>query len=194
MTDLSIVREFGTQLRGAKDPYLRRRATVAIPIVALAATGLLGIFSSGGVTERALAVSRSDDSIVIKLQHAAAGAPQLTRELRDAGVDGRIVSVPASTPGEWVAATRQGDSDSKLLPPAPNAKPLGCPDLAAAEPIRGAVVNGTTITMPADASDRDSVVLLVGREAESGETQLAAPGAVSYNGDGDAILHCSAQR
>jgi hypothetical protein len=91
-----------------------------------------------------------------------------------------------------VAATRVAPTPGAgtTLPLAPDAEPLRCPDLAAAEPVRGAAVDGTTMTMPVAAADGD-VVLLVGREAASGEQRLESV-SVSHNGDGDILLRCPA--
>lgn len=192
MTDLSIVREFGAQLRQAEDPPRRWRATAALPVAALALVALVGLFSSGEATEPALAVERGAGSVTIELRQPSASIRQLTRELQDAGVRGQIVAVPTSkrSVGKWVAATRAANQKPALAVP-PNAKPISCPDFAAAKPVAGAAVNGTTMTVPAAAADRGAIVLLVGRQAAPTEARFVND-AASHNGDGDIILRCSA--
>lgn len=193
MTNLSIVRDFGAQLSHADDPRRHGWPVAAIPIAALGVAGALGVLSGGGVTEPALAVSHDGRSLVIELRQPTASARQLTSDLHAAGVPGRVTAIPTSSGhvGRWIAATRGASATDSPLPLAPGAKPSSCPDLLAGEPIREAVISGTTLTLPASetAASRANVVLLVGRPAQS-STEPFYDASIPHNGDGDVKLHC----
>jgi hypothetical protein len=81
----------------------RRLAPAAVAVAALALAGVLvPTLRDGGAT--ALAVTREGNWLELRIQDAGASGAELTRELRDAGVDGevRVIPVPADLVGTWV--------------------------------------------------------------------------------------------
>jgi hypothetical protein len=94
-----------TELRSPAAPR-RRRGFVPIAAAATAlalAAIVLPTLRDGGATA-ALAVTRDGSWLELRIQDAGASGAELTRELRDAGVDGevRVIGVPADLVGTWV--------------------------------------------------------------------------------------------
>ena len=94
-------------VRGIERDARRRRriarsAAVACA-VALAVALPLGLADRS--PDRALAVSRGAGTIELRIADASAGAEQMTRELRAAGIDGevRLVPVEPELVGRWAA-------------------------------------------------------------------------------------------
>jgi hypothetical protein len=190
---MSIVREFGAELRQAQDPQ-HRKWPAACAVASVAVATALVVSSSGDVAEPALAVSHRQESIVITLRQPRANERELTRELRAAGIKGQVRKVPTTRPfvDRWVgAASAQTTAASQVLPLAPNARAAACSDLTHAdEPTPAATASdGTTVTL-SQRSARKPIVLLVGREPRSGEAPLYAA-ELRHNGDGDVVLSCS---
>jgi hypothetical protein len=89
-----------------RDARRRRRSARAVAVagsVALAAAVPLGLGARS--PDRALAISRSAGIIELRIADASAGAAQMTRELRAAGIDGevRVVPVEPALVGRWAA-------------------------------------------------------------------------------------------
>jgi hypothetical protein len=109
-----------------RPPAVRRRRRRLVPVVTAAtalalAAILVPTLLDGGATP-ALAVTRNGDSLELRIQDAGASGAELTRELRDAGVDGevRVIPVPAELVGTWVvieeASKRRPDPDPSTPP------------------------------------------------------------------------------
>jgi hypothetical protein len=92
-----------SELRERPAPRHRRRlALAAAAAVALAA--LVPALRDGGAAP-ALAVTRAGDTLELRIQDAAASGEELTRDLREAGIDGevRVIPVPPEMVGTWAA-------------------------------------------------------------------------------------------
>lgn len=83
----------------------RRRLAGALPAVAVVAAGLAAGLAPRGPAH-ALAVTRTPETIELRIADATAGPGQLTRELRAAGIDGEVRTVPVEPAlvGKWAAA------------------------------------------------------------------------------------------
>jgi hypothetical protein len=88
----------------------RRLATALMGTVALVAVLVTDIASRE--TERALAVTRASGTIELRIADAAAGAREMTRDLRNAGIDGevRVVPVEPGLVGRWAAVVEVAGS------------------------------------------------------------------------------------
>jgi hypothetical protein len=95
MGDLPIVERFRAPLLAATPRRRRRLPAVAVAAaVALAATLVTGLVRTGGP---ALAVTTSGGVLELRIDDATAGADELTRDLRAAGVDASVRTI-AVTP------------------------------------------------------------------------------------------------
>jgi hypothetical protein len=150
-------------------PAVRRRARRLAPAaVAVAALALAGVLvptlRDGGAT--ALAVTREGNWLELRIQDAGASGAELTRELRDAGVDGevRVIPVPADLVGTWVVI----EEASKRPVPSP---------AAGEETVRLDTIDfGRELLRLPIAQVRESdghFILWAGREAQPGEDVAA---------------------
>jgi hypothetical protein len=100
MSRLPVVARFRAPLLAAR-PRRRRLPVVAVTcLAALAAVLALGPSRSGGP---ALAVSTSGGVLELRIEDATAGAGELTRDLRAAGIDAtvRTIGVAPADAGTW---------------------------------------------------------------------------------------------
>jgi hypothetical protein len=151
-------------------PAVRRRrrrlapAAVAVAALALAAVLVPTLRDGGGAA--ALAVTRDGSWLELRIQDAGASGAELTRELRDAGVDGevRVIPVPADLVGTWVEI----EEASKRPVPGPT---------AGEETVRlDAIDFGRELLRLPIAQVRESdghFILWAGREAQPGEDVAA---------------------
>jgi hypothetical protein len=156
-----------------RPPAVRRRRRRLVPVVTAAtvlalAAILVPTLLDGGATP-ALAVTRNGDSLELRIQDAGASGAELTRELRDAGVDGevRVIPVPAELVGTWVVI----EEASKRPPdPDPSTPPVE-------ETVRlNSIEFGREVLRLPIAQVRESsghFILWAGREARSGEDVAA---------------------
>ena len=145
----------------------RRRllpAAAAVAALALGAVLIPTLREGGG--ETALAVTREGNWLELRIQDAGASGAQLTRELRDAGVDGevRVIGVPADLVGTWVVI----EEASKRPAPSPR---------AGEETVRLNTIDfGRELLRLPIAQVRESdghFILWAGREAQPGEDVAA---------------------
>jgi hypothetical protein len=144
----------------------RRRlaAAVAVATIAVAAVLVPTLRDSGGAT--ALAVTREGNWLELRIQDAGASGAELTRELRDAGVDGevRVIPVPSELVGTWVVI----EEASKRPVPSPT---------AGEESVRlNSIDFGRDLLRLPIAQVRESdghFILWAGREAQPGEDVAA---------------------
>jgi hypothetical protein len=138
----------------------RRRRLVRVPrrLVLTAAAAVLAVAVPlgaglvGGRGGRALAISDRGGTITVRLLDAAADPAKVSRELRDAGVDAEVSSVPVppGQAGTWVAA-------------------VGPPELGGQLERAGAVLR-----LPAATPGR--IELVIGRPARQGERYAVVAG------------------
>jgi len=71
-----------------------------------------------GGPQRALAIKHAGGWIELRIVDTEVGAAQLTRELREAGIDGRVVlvPVPADMTGRWISVAEAGAAEHHELP------------------------------------------------------------------------------
>jgi hypothetical protein len=104
--ELDVVAEFRRRLDGLPEP--RRRAPRLIPVAAAAVAAAVAIVvllaGSGDGTSQALAITRQADWIELRIADVSAGPEQMNRELREAGINGRIAlaPVPPEKVGVWI--------------------------------------------------------------------------------------------
>jgi hypothetical protein len=158
------------ELRPRPVPQRRRRlALVAAAATALALAAVLVPTLRDGGGAPALAVTRSGDWLELRIQDAGASGAELTRELRDAGVDGevRVIPVPTEMVGTWVVIQE-------------SSKKQGVPDFDAPpveETVRLSTIEfGREVLRLPIAKVRESsghFILWAGREAQPGEDVAA---------------------
>jgi hypothetical protein len=156
-----------------RPPAVRRRrrrlalAAVAATALALAAILVPTLRDGGGAP--ALAVTRSGDWLELRIQDAGASGAELTRDLRDAGVDGevRVIPVPAELVGTWAVI----EEAAKPRVPDPSAPPVE-------ETVRlNRIEYGREVLRLPIAQVRESsghFILWAGREARPGEDVAAS--------------------
>jgi len=160
------------ELRPRPVPQRRRRlALVAAAATALALAAVLVPTLRDGGGAPALAVTHSGDWLELRIQDAGASGAQLTRELRDAGVDGevRVIPVPAELVGTWAVIEEAS-------------KRSGVPDFSA-PPVEETVRLNTieygreVLRLPISRVRESSghFILWAGRAAEPGEDVAASP-------------------
>ena len=94
----------GDLVAGIHHDRRRTRRVAAAATAALLLAALPAALATR-VPDRALAVTRTADTIELRIADASAGAAAMTRELHDAGVKGEVQVVPAEPGqiGRWVA-------------------------------------------------------------------------------------------
>ena len=127
----------------------RRRLALVAATALLALVVPLGVNLLGDRGGRALAISDQGGTITVRLLEAGADPARVSRELRDAGIDAEVrsVPVPPGQAGTWVAA-------------------LGPPEIGGR--LEGA---GAVLRLPAATPGR--VELVIGRPARPGERYAA---------------------
>jgi hypothetical protein len=144
---------------------------VAAAAIALALVAVLVPTLRDGGGAPALAVTRSGDWLELRIQNAGASGAELTRELRDAGVDGevRVIPVPSELVGTWAvieeASKRSGCSGLQ--------RAAGRGDRAPEHIECGREVLRLPISQVRESSGH--FVLWAGRAAEPGEDVAASP-------------------
>jgi hypothetical protein len=129
-----------------------RRLVLTAAAAVLAVAVPFGVALVTGRGGRALAISDQDGTITVRLLDAGADPAKVGRELRDAGVDAEVSSVPVppGQAGTWVAA-------------------VGSPELAGQLERSGAVLR-----LPAATPGR--IELVIGRPARQGERYAVVGG------------------
>jgi len=154
-------------VRGIERDTRRRRRTArvaaGVSAAALAAALPLGLATRG--PERALAITRTPTTIELRIQDASAGADQLTRELRAAGVDGEVRVVPTGPElvGRWAAVAELAGGTA--------------PETVRLDRIR---IGSDTIAVPVEPVRESTgrLVFLAGREPRAGESPQIEDGRV----------------
>jgi hypothetical protein len=84
----------------------RRRRSAAAGIAAVTVAATLVALAQPGGDGTALAIERTDGWIELRVRDAAAGADEMTADLRGAGIDGEVLVVPVESGrvGAWVTA------------------------------------------------------------------------------------------
>lgn len=159
----------------------RRRALAGGALLAAAAAAAVPI-SVGGQAS-ALAVERDGAWIELRIADATAGSAQMTRELREAGIDGEVQVVPVSpqAAGTWLAVAEYPDDVCELHPtdrlgPDPGHEGPGEVRLGELRP------DGATVRVPAEFADRPHdgfFAFIAGRVAADGERAVDARAAVA---------------
>jgi hypothetical protein len=156
-----------------RPPVVRRHRRRLVPLVTAAtalalAAILVPTLLDGGATP-ALAVTRNGDSLELRIQDAGASGAELTRELRDAGVDGevRVIPVPAELVGTWVVI-----EEASRRPPGPDSSTPSVEETVRLNSIEfGREVLRLPIAQVRESSGH--FILWAGREARSGEDVAA---------------------
>jgi len=178
---------FLDDLRGAlvdgieRDARRRRRLAGALPLAAVALAALAAAIASRG-PERALAVSRDAGTIELRIADASAGAAEMTRELRAAGIDGevRVVPVAPELVGKWAAGVEAAKTRGADERPAP--APSG--GRGPAQTVRLDRIEHTpdVVRIPVAAVRESSgrFIFLAGRAARPGESLAVDGGRVAH--------------
>jgi hypothetical protein len=148
---------------------IRRRP--AVLVAAVAAATLIAVLmpvATDGPSGTAIASERRDGMIYLKVTDASADPEAMTRDLRAAGIDGEVVTIPVvpSYVGRWIEA--EYDSRRTAVLESPITEQAGA----------GVEV----LEIPADFSTW--IRLKVGRPAEAGETYAENAGANELRADG----------
>lgn len=178
--DLDVVAAFRRQLAELPEPGRhRRRVPAAAAVAVLAFVPLVVAFSGTDRTSAALAITRDATSLELRIADATAEAGEMTRELNDAGIRGRVtvVPVPAQRVGQWVVT-------------AEIAKPTTCVAAPGTPPQQEQTVRlndientGSALRIPISRvrESEGIFVLVAGREARSDErpVDLESPATVN---------------
>lgn len=168
--------ELRTDLVAGVSRYHHRRRRRRLTVVATGAVGalvaVLAVALPGGGTEEALAVSRGHGVIELRIADATAGSAQMTEQLRAAGIDGEVDTVPVipELVGTWVAA-----HEKPRGAPQATRVPEGLPALR--EQLRGDEIDRTddVIRIPVDRVRGETshyFVFYAGRAAVPGERSI----------------------
>lgn len=168
------MQRFRSDLLAARPRTTRRRLAAITPValvVAVALTLMIGAGQDGAPTA-ALAVTRTDDDVVVRIADASAKPAEMTQELRQAGIDGVVLRAPATPDavGTWVkvgsprvaenerAARRHDDFNADREAEAANARLQG----VSVEQDRVRIAQGFS----------HHLVLIVGQEPQAGEEPI----------------------
>lgn len=169
MTELDVVGAFRRQLDELPEPRRRSRRLVPAGIAAVAAVAAVAVFASGSDTSRALAITRQDGWIELRIADLDASAEAMTQELNDAGVPGRVYVAPVApeNAGTWLVA---GETAWRR-----DNRP-DCRDTTRRPTIRlnGTELGRTTVRVRVDRARETSgaFYFIAGRPAEPGETAV----------------------
>lgn len=169
--ELDVVAAFRHQLADLPDPPRRsRRAPVVAATAAVVACLLVVLPPIGRGPTAALAVTRDDDSLELRVIDAAADSQQMTRELNAAGVRGRVLLVPVAVEdvGRWVLIAEFAGRTASCATPADGR--------GAEETVRlGRIENaGEALRVPTAElrESSGSFALVAGRAARPGESVI----------------------
>lgn len=126
--ELDVVTELRRRLHGLPEPRPRWPRLIPVAAVAVAAAVAIVVLlaGSGDSTSQALAITRQAGWIELRIADPSASPAQMTRELADAGINGRIVlaPVPPERVGVWILESqtagrqkcipREGQSDRDI--------------------------------------------------------------------------------
>ena len=144
-----------------------RRALAAAGALTAVAAAVSILSLTAREPAAALAVERTDEWISLRIQDAGAGAERMTEELREAGIQGKVIVVPAEPPlaGRWIGAIE-----------VPDAEPAN-PDGSYAVRLREVEIDDATVRVPSDFSARPQdgdLIFYAGRPARPEEVALRA--------------------
>lgn len=165
-SELDVVAAFRGQLTDLPEP-LRGPPGAAVAALAMVAVLAVGSLISTGAPSDALAITRDATTLELRIAGASADPEQMTRELNDAGIRGRVLVVPvaAQRAGTWVMAGEIAGERSTCIPP-PGTSPVP-------ETVRlGNIENAGAVLRIPIARVRESTgsfVLVAGRDARPGE-------------------------
>lgn len=177
--ELDVVTAFRSRLTELPEPQRQTRGVRAFGAMAtLAALAVVVVFAGSDAPPHALAITRGDASLELRIADASADSGQMTRELNGAGIRGRILVVPVSPQqaGTWVIVAEVAGRTITCIPPP------GTPH--AAETVRlPDIENASTVLRIPLARVRESTgsfVLVAGRDARQGERTVdtSSPAAV----------------
>lgn len=170
--ELDVVVAFRRQLAEAPEPRRTRPALGAGAVALAVAIPTVAVLAAGDGTSSALAVSRGSGVLELRIADASADADELTRELNEAGVPGRVLVVPVAPEqvGRWVVTAEIAGRRATCIP-------SGRLGTGPEETVRlGAIRNGgATLSVPVERvrESSGSFVLVAGRAARDGEQPLA---------------------
>jgi len=165
--ELDVVVAFRRRLVALPEPRRTSRWPAAAAASALAAVALVAVVTATGGPSDALAITRGATTLELRIADASADAVQMTRELNDAGIRGRVVVVPVAPrlAGTWVLTGEIAGHRATCISPH-GAAPV-------AETVRlDAIENAGRVLRIPIARVRESsgsFVLVAGREARDGE-------------------------
>jgi len=122
--ELDIIATFRRQLAELPEPPQRvRRAPAIVAAAAFAAVPLVTVLAGTDASSQALAITRTATTLELRIADASAQPDELTRELNDAGIRGRVLVIPVAPAraGTWVVTVgrhRRGCRQARDLHPA----------------------------------------------------------------------------
>ncbi len=177
--ELDVVAAFRRRLAELPEP---RRHRIGVPAattaVALAAAAFVAVFAGSDAPPAALAITRDATSLALRIADASADPDQMTRELNDAGIRGRVIVVPvgAQDAGTWVVTAEVAQNKPTCAPR------HGSP--SAEENVRLLDIEnaGALLRIPIARvrESSGSFLLVAGRDARAGErtVDLSSPAAL----------------
>lgn len=178
LPELDVVAAYRRGLAQLPEPSRPRRGVAAVAVTALAAVPLVAVFAATGGSSDALAITRDATTLELRIADASADATQMTRELNDAGIRGRVIVVPvdAQHAGTWVVTGETAGKHATCIPP------HGTPPVAETVRLNDIENAGSVLRIPIARvrESSGSFVLVAGRDAQAGEqpVNLGSPEAV----------------
>ncbi len=165
---LDVIAVFRRQLAELPEPRPRTPGAAVVAATAvLAAVPLVVILAGTGASSDALAITRDSTSLELRIADASADPQQLTRELNEVGIRGRVLVVPVAPgdAGTWIVAAEIAGRRTTCIP-VPGTS-------STQETVRlGKIENaGAVLRIPAARvrESSGSFVLVAGRDAQLGE-------------------------
>lgn len=176
--ELDVVASFRRQLAELPEPRRTPGIRAVATLAAVGALALVAVFAGSDAAPDALAIDRDGAWLELRIADASADPEQMTRELNDAGIRGRVLVVPvaAQHAGTWVILAELAGNRLTCIPAA------GTPSVA--ETVRlSDIENARTVLRIPIARVRESsgsFVLVAGRDARQGERSIetSSPAAV----------------
>ena len=165
--ELDVVAAFRRQLAALPEPPRSRARAVAATVGAVAAVALVAVVAATGGSSDALAITRDATTLELRIADASADAAQMTRELNDAGIRGRVLVVPVAPrlAGTWVLTGEIAGRQATCI------SPEGRPPVAESVRLDAIENAGRMLRIPIARvrQSSGSFVLIAGRDARPGE-------------------------
>lgn len=170
----TVVQRFRGDLLASRPRTTSKRLSAVAPVALVVAVALTLLIGSGqdGAPTSALAVTRADDDVVVRIADASAKPAEMTQELRQAGIDGVVLRAPATPDavGTWVKVDSPRVAENEQAAKRHDEFNADREAEAANERLQGVSVEHDRVRIAQGFSDH--LVLIVGQEPQAGEEPI----------------------